>query len=407
MPIFPFLIFFMILPCCITAQAGQSTDSQIRDSFDANNMARDAAARLEAALSGGNKSNTSSTPASNTSSNTSSRNRKNTDTNTAPTEETRGGKQPAWVNDPYVVYKKDQFVAAVGSGANRSAAANKALAELVAIFGRSVNSTFTTVTNYTEAMDKGVVSVSESVNVRDQIATAASMNNLVGAEIGNVWDSGKGTFYVAAYLYIERTIAIYSDMIILNNQNIDMLTTMSNAERNTLDGYARFKLASQIAGINSNYAGIVNQLGGNTAILKIKTPESLNVEASNIIKNVTVTIRVRNDRVNRIQDAFAKVLGSEGIRTRGNNPLYSLEVDVNTSEVSFANNPNKFCRIEVSANLIENSTGASLLAFNFNDRIGHTSYANAEAQAFVSAEKIIAERYSERLSEFLDSLIPN
>ena len=401
----PFLFIILLFISC----AGTQANNNSRDANDANMMAQDAGRRLDAALGGGSVSSGSSGGSTAAANDSTSRNTGRMSSVPAPqAQETRGGAQPAWVSNPYTVYNKDFFVAAVGSGANRSEAGAKALGELAAIFGRSIRAEYTVTQNYTEAVNRRIVNVSANTNVREQIATAASMNNLVSAEIGNVWDSGRGAFYAAAFLDIERAIAIYSDMIMLNNENIDMLTDMTNAKKNTLDGYARYKLASQIAGINSNYAAIIKQLGGSTSRLNLKTPESFNLEASNIIRSITVLVSVKGDRANRIQNAFAQVLGGEGLRTRGNNPLYTLEAEVFTSEVSYPSGSNdyKWCRIEISSNLIETSTGASLLAFPLNDRAGHTTYANAENTAFVSAERIIADRYAAALREYLASLIP-
>ena len=366
----------------IAAVFGLFPDSACAQSADrADAAARDAVRRLEEAL-GGNA------PPQ------------------APAQVIQGGAQPRWVNEPYGVYARDRYIVAVGSGANRSQAEAKALAALTAVFGQSIKSDFSIATMYTEAVNRGVVNVSENTSIRDKITTAASMDNLVGAEIGNVWESGRGTVYAAAYMDRAKTVSIYTDMIIINNRNIELLTTMGSAEKNTLDGYARFRLAAHIAGINANYAAVVSQAGGSTASLNLRSADSLNLEAANIIRNITVTVRVTNDRANRVQDAFARVLSSEGLRTRGNNPPYTLEVHLSASEAAFPGNSYIFCRIEASANLIENSTGASLLPFSFNDRLGHATYANAEAAAFASAEKIIAERYPAALREYLASLIP-
>jgi hypothetical protein len=76
------------------------------------------------------------------------------------------------------------------------------------------------------------------------------------------------------------------------------------------------------------------------------------------------------------------------------------------SEVTFPGNNFIFCRIEASVNLIENSTGASLFPFNFDDRAGHNTFANAETAAFRNAERIITERFPDVLREYLTSLIP-
>jgi hypothetical protein len=377
---------------------------------EAEAAAREALRRLEANLGGGSAGNVSTGTGAGAGTGTQTQRATPAPATPAPpvpsVQVTTGGTQPRWVADPYTLYDRNLFLAAVGSGVNRSQAEARAFAALVAIFGQSVRAEFTATTMYEEAINRGVVNVSENTSVRDQITTAASMDRLVGAEVGGVWDSGRGTVHAVVYMNKARAISIYTDMIILNLRNINMLTTMSNAERNTLDGFARFRLAGQIAGINSNYAGIIAQLGGSTDSLNLLTPDFYNLQATEIIRNVTVVVTVTNDRANRIQDAFARVLSAEGLRTRGNDPRYTLEVRLSVGEVSFPGNPNVFCRIEGSANLIDNRTGASLFPFSFNDRVGHTTFANAEQAAYTSVERIIAQRYPAALRDYLASLIP-
>jgi len=356
---------------------------------EADAMARDAVRRLEAALSGNAVAPVGSQ-----------------NTPVPQAQVSRGGRQPNWVNDPYNAYSRNYFIAAVGSAASRDQAEARAFAALAAIFGQSIKSEFTTATMYTEAVNRGVVNVSNVTDIREQISIAASMDKLIGAQIGNVWDSRRGTVYAVAFMDKAKTISIYSDLILINNRNIELLTSMSNAQKNTFDGYARFKLAAEIAGINDNYAAVVSYAGGSITSLNLKSPDSFNLEAAEIIRNITVTVRVTNDRANRIQDAFAGVLSSQGLRTRGNNPLYTLDVRLNESEVTFPGNNHVFCRIEVSANLIENATGVSLFPFSFNERAGHSTYANAQTAAFAGAEKIIMDRYSAALRDYLTSLIP-
>jgi hypothetical protein len=354
-------------------------------SADMDAVLRDTVQRLENTLGGNNSPVSNQTP---------------------PVQITRGGTQPRWVDDPYTAYVRDRYVASVGSAATRDEAQRKALAALVAIFGQSVRSDFSAVTMYTEAVHRGIVTVSENTRVRDEVTTAASMDTLVGAEIGNIWDNGRGTVYAAAYMVKERAISIYSDLIIINNRNIELLTTMSAAEKNTLNGYARYKLAVFISNINAAYSNVISMSGGSAASLNIRSADSLNLEASNIIKNITVAVNINNDRSGRIQDAFAGVLVAEGMRTRGNNPLYTLEVRLDMSEAVYPNNRYIFCRFTVSANLIENATGAVLFPFNFSDRAGHSTYANAEAAALTLMERTIAERYPGALREYLASLLP-
>jgi len=361
---------------------------------NADALARDALRRLDEALSG-RTTTISAVPQS------------ATPQNPAPVQPTRGGQEPRWVADPYAAYPRERYLAAVGFAPNRAEAEKKALAALTAIFGQSIQADFSAVTAYSEAVSKGIVSSSETTNVRDRVSTSTSLDTLIGAEIGNIWDDARGTVYAAAYLDKERAIAVYGNMLQTNLKNIEKLTAMTAAEKNTLDGYARYRLAAVIAGINAKHAGVLAQCGGPTAAsLNMPGADALNIEASNIIKNVTVIVSVKGDSGNRIRDAFTKVISAEGLRTRGNSPPYTLEVNVDMSDVSFPNNSNKFCRFTVSAELIENSTDSALLPFNFSDRVGHSTYEAAQAMAFQQAEKSISEKFPAIFRGYLEGLLP-
>jgi len=366
--------------------------AQSANSADA--LARDALRRLDEALSGKvstvNANSPSAAPQS-----------------PAPVQSTRGGQEPRWVIDPYAVYPRDHYLAAVGFAPNRAEAEKKALAALAAIFGQSVQEDFSAVTAYSEAVSKGIVSSSKTTNVRDRVSTSASLDTLIGAEIGSVWDDARGTVYATAYLDKGRAIAVYGNMIQTNLKNIEKLTAMTPAEKNTLDGYARYRLAAVIAGINAKHAGVLAQCGGPTAVsLNMPGADALNIEASNIIKNVTVIVSVDGDRNNRIRDAFTKIISAEGLRTRGNSPSYTLEVNVDLSEAVYPNNNNKYYRFTVSAELIENATDSVLLPFSFTDRAGHSTYEGAQAAAFQQAEKLIGERFPAVFREYLAGLLP-
>ena len=323
-----------------------------------------------------------------------------------PVKATKGGKRPAWVDNPASAYSRDIYITAVGSAPNREEAEKKALAGIVAYFGQSIQSDFTVANIYSEAITNGVINISDNTNVRDVIVTAASMDSLIGAEIGSVWDDGKKTIYVLAFLERARTVAIYTEIIQMNQGNINKLITMSAAQKNTFDGYARYKLAILLAGMNANYVNVVNLAGGSTASLNLTTADSLSLEASNIIKSISVGFTVKGDSNNRVRDTFAKILNAEGIRTQGSNPPYTMEISIDMSEATFPNNTNKFCRYTVSANLIEKSTGNVLVPFNFTDRAAHTTYAEAQNRAFLDIERRINGNYPAAFQAYLAGLMP-
>jgi len=359
--------------CLIIACAGYA-----QSSGNSRAAADDATRRLEQALGGG----------------------------TTVVKTTRGGREPNWVKDPYAAYSRDRYLAARGFAATQGEAEKKALAALVSIFGVSVQSNWEGVNTYQEAASNNVITFSENTSINEVIITAASMDTLIGAEIGNIWDNARGTVYALAYIERRKAIDVYSEMIRINQLNIENLIALNDSEKNTFDGYARYKLAALIAGLNSQYAAVIVQSGGSTGLLNMTSAGALNIEAENIIKNITVAVNVKGDKNNRIKDAFSKILSAEGIRTQGNNPVYTLEINVNLDELVLTNNKFKWYSMTLNANLIENKSHTELLPYNYSDRAGHTSLVGAENTAFILMEKDINDKYKIIFKEYLAGLFP-
>ncbi|MCL2042516.1 MAG: LPP20 family lipoprotein [Treponema sp.] len=400
-----YLLCIFFFACTVNTQAGGSQEAQPSRgpdmSAEADAAAQDAARRLDDVLSGRNSGTGTQSVSTGTSGSGTG-----TYIPVSTVQATSGGSEPSWVLDPYTAYPRNTYLAAVGYAANRADAEKSAFAALTAIFGQSIQANFEIVTVYSEAVRSGIVTVSDDTAIRDSIVTAASLDTLVGAEIGRVWENGRGMVYALAYLHRERTITVYTEMIRVNLANIERLISMTSAEKNTFDGYARYKLAALISGINAQYASVVTQVGGTTSSLNLTSADALNIEASNIIRNISVGVQVTGDRGNRVRDAFAGVLNTEGLRTRGNNPPYTLEVTISMEESVFPGNPNLFVRFTVSADLVENATDTVLLSFNFTDREGHTTLPQAENRAFILMERIVNERYASLFKEYLAALMP-
>jgi len=370
------LIFFLLFSYPLFAQFADEIETAARDALN----------RLEALL-GGNVSANPSTP--------------------LPAPNTiRGGSEPRWVIDPYTAYPRDRYIAAVGHASNRAEAEKHALLELIGFFGQSIQGESMLHTTYSEAVSREIITVSKNFYMQDVIVTSTSMDTLIGAQIGYIWENERGIVYALAYLDREKTISIYTDLIHLNNLTVEQLTAMNDVQKNTFDGYARYKLAEAVSRISAKYATVVSLSGGSTSSLNIKSAGLLNLEASDILQNITVMVSVSNDRANRIRDAFVQALSAENLRTRGNSPPYTLEVDVDLSELTFPNNSFIFCHYVVSANLIENSTGAVLFPFNFSGREGHSTYANAVIRAIAAAENEIKGKYPDVLRDYLAGVFP-
>jgi hypothetical protein len=325
--------------------------------------------------------------------------------------------RPAWVDAVDSVYSRAQYAAVVGHASNREMAERNALANLVAFFGQSIQADQTITNTYQEAVRSGVVAGwTDNTTMQNTIRTSASMDTLLGAEIKEVWHDTRGnTHYAVAVMEKQRTVRLYGDLILANQALINNLITMSAAEKNTLEGYARFYFAATVADMNTTYGNVIKLVGAEPPT-ELVNSSVYRLEAQNIARAIPVAVRVTNDRAGRVQGAFAKALSDLGFRTGGNNSRYVLDVSISLSPVTLANNTNSFARIEIGANLTDTSTGAIVLPYNFNNRDGHTSMAEAENRAFLSAERLINNGdparnppllgYSDHIKAYLSQLLP-
>jgi hypothetical protein len=318
-----------------------------------------------------------------------------------------GRSKPAWVDAVDSVYGRAQYVAAVGFAADRAMAEKNALVRIVSYFNQSVQADEAITNTYQQAVRNGVTAGwTDNFSSQNTIRTSASMDTLVGAEIKEVWlDSRTNTYYAAAVMEKAKAAQMYTEMIQANQNMIKNLVTMSAAEKNSLEGLSRYQFAATVADINVSYGNLLRLIDAAVPAGLVKGDE-YRIEAQNIVKAIPVGVTVTGDRSGRIQGAFAKSLSELGFRSGGNNSRYVLRVEIAVSPVDLPNNPNKFARIELSANLTDTSAGAVLLPYNFNNREGHTSQAEAENRLYLAAERKINEEYAKLLNGYLSQLLP-
>ncbi|MDR3192771.1 MAG: LPP20 family lipoprotein [Treponema sp.] len=324
----------------------------------------------------------------------------------------RNRPRPVWVSSPDAVYNRNVYIAQVGNGADRGLAEKDALARLSAYFRQNIQGEQTSSTRYREAIRDGVVdSYSEDTTLINTIRTSLELESLVGAEIADYWFDGGSVHYAVALMEKAKVSVIYADMIRANRELIKALTAMTGEEKYTMDGYARYRLAANIAEVNSIYGNVLSLAGsGGTGIVPDKPEQGADfrLEAANITKNIPVEVRVANDRSSRIASAFSRALGGAGFRTGTRNSPYVLEVKVSFTPVDLPNNQPqyKFVRYVVDANLVEAASGDVLLPYNINGREGHLNISEAENRAAAAAEKKIGAEYENTLNAYLDGLLP-
>jgi len=311
--------------------------------------------------------------------------------------------RPEWVSDlsGYRSARPTHLVA-TGTGNSRHNAEMDALRQLVMIFGTDIQVDSRLVESYREVVRSGVVASWEDTAFDRTVALEAGMDNLIGVEIGDFWTDGR-THFALATMNRASTVRIYSEMIRANREIIDNLTNMTPAERNTFDGFSRYRFAAMIADMNVSYGAVLSVMGAPQQ--GIRRGEDFRRGAMEIAAAIPIAINVSNDRAGRLQGAFAGAFTDLGFRTGGTGRRYVLDVDVTVQPTDHAGQ-NVFVRMELSANLIDTWTGAVLLPFTFNLREGHRTQAEAENRAFLEAERRINNLYGALLSDYLSRLVP-
>jgi hypothetical protein len=318
----------------------------------------------------------------------------------------RGKGEPQWVSDPYAVFPRAVYLAAVGHGPSRESAEKNALTALTAIFNQSISSEMEVNVSYSEALEKSGSTWSENSDVAQTIKTSVQMNTLIGAEIADVWDDGGGTVYAAAVMDKFKTGSVYSELIQQNQQAITKLTTLSAEEKQSFDGFVKYQQASSLADANMVFANVMKVIDipsfGSGAV---RSGDYYRIEASEIAKNISVTVAVDNDRQGRINGAFTQALSASGFRTGGTNPRYSLKASLALEPVTFEGNPYRWTRYFVESNLVDLSLGMTLFPYSITGREGHNSGSEAETRALRAAETSIRDGYSRALGEFLSQSV--
>jgi hypothetical protein len=305
------------------------------------------------------------------------------------------------------MYSKNDYVAAVGYGDDRGIAEKNALAALTGVFGQSIKAELDVVIGYSESVSRSGGTVSQNSSVQSAIKIITALDSLVGAQIGDVWYDGKRTHYAVAVMEKTKTAALYADMIQSHQRIITDLVTMSDADKGTLDGYARYQLAAVIADANQAYTNVLTIVGSSAGIVPedLKSGTYYRREATEMVKNIPIGVAVTNDRSNRIQSAFAAVINKAGFKSGGTSGRYVLKVQVTLDPVDNPNQSNKFVRYVVVANLMDTTENSVLLPFSINGREGHLSISEAENRAIMAAEKKINESYGGELSGYFLALL--
>jgi hypothetical protein len=315
-----------------------------------------------------------------------------------------GAGKPNWVNQAGAAYDRNHYVAEVGYGSDPQRAEGSAFANLTGYFGQSVQSSFSAVESYKEQVSGGRLAVQSGVETEEAVARSSSMEQLIGARIGDRWyDERAKIHYAVAYLEKAQGIRLYGELLEANLRLIGETLAVPAGERESFEGVARYRLAAGIADVNGVFATVLSLLGGPNRRPELKSGEEYRREAAEIAKRIPVGVAVEGDPGGRIRTALASALAEAGFRVGGADSRYAIEGKLSLSPVAL-NNPNKFTRYVLEAPLVDRRGGTALFPYSASGREGHTTQSEADLRAVRGAEEKIRKEYPGALSEYLASL---
>jgi len=314
--------------------------------------------------------------------------------------------EPEWVGNPYADFNERAYIVAVGSGLSRQAAETDAIRRIAAVFHMSIHAVQELTTLSRQTVVDGAAAWTQDTELRSAIESVVIMDNIMGAGVRRNWYDGRGSHFALATLNRAASVRLYSDMVRANLDIIDSLTGMPPAQRNTFDGFSRYRFAATFADVSFSYGQMLVVLGAPWGE-PLRTGAYFLERSREILTEIQIGINVNNDRGQRIGGAFAQAVSGLGFRTAGTNPRFVLNVIVNTWRDEHLVQGAEFTWIEIGANLTDRNTGAVLLPYGFTLRgQPHFTAAAAENLAVNAAVQRIAREYGNLLAEYLAGLIP-
>jgi hypothetical protein len=208
----------------------------------------------------------------------------------------------------------------------------------------------------------------------------------------------------------EKTIAIYTGIIAANQNIIEMLTNVDEADTYTFNGFARYRLAAIIAEANQVYINVVSVADNRGKVPDQKRGSFYSLEAQRIASNITIAIHSNGDQENRITGAFQRVINQQGFQTviardgAANGSRYALYIKITFNDSPVSHPRYKYVNWTVNAQLTDTAKNAVLLPFSIKNGDGGVNADGAKQSSLRAAEREITESYGKIFSAWLSSL---
>lgn len=318
---------------------------------------------------------------------------------------------PEWVTSPGTVYPSDKFINYVGSSTDRNAAEVNALKGLASVFGQAIKSEANSSARMEQAKTDGIVANTSNVqSFSQEVKQVVDVDNLIGAETKAFWlDSANSTWYAIAVLDKNRAGDIYSEMIKKNSIALSTLKKNSEKELDSLEGFAAYDFAEDIAVENENHLkkmSIINP--GAVSGLEQYCPSSKNIHAKKmeIAKNIPICVKTSNDEHGRFKEAFSQAISECGFKgTSDESARYVLNAKFEFERSDTSDKKTVRCRYNAEGYILDKKTNHQIVPFIISGRESHVEYSEAKVKAEKKLESKIKSEFKKKFSDYLRNLV--
>ena len=315
---------------------------------------------------------------------------------------------PKWIELPSAVYAYSEYIAQVGSAADKESAELAAVQKIAALFGQNVQSASTASKRMEQAKKNGeVATLTSSSGLNQKIQRNIKQENLIGIKIAEVWqDAPHNTWYALAVLNRAETAQIYTSMLDKNNATIKKLCAQLTPA--TIYTYANISFAVDIAEQNKGYVErlfVIQPEVGQQKAAETITPEELKLKAHKIATKIPVHVYIENDKDKRIATAFEKTLSDMGFNsTTSKTAPYILTGSLLMTHTAPTAKDVFYTEYLVQCNVRDMESQQNVCTWSLTGRDGSKTAANAENRALITAARKIEEQFAVALDQSVKNL---
>lgn len=312
---------------------------------------------------------------------------------------------PEWVTNPASAYNSNEYLWAVGSGADRKAAENDALALLV----RSIQQNVLATTETNKALSGNErVGYDMNYDYSSSVVTASSIKEIPGITFSQTWIAENGTVYTLALLnrqeagrYYRQKIAdltaVVESEIVYATANKGTFAALSALQNAVESAWENQGYIDTLAGINSNMYRMVS--------LDYGSAQTVEVLAARQKENIVVAVNVEGDSNGRIAAVLEATLADLGLKITSaseSTTAYLFQGKVMMEPLKL-DNKYEYARFVLDIDLIEKASGKILFPYTKNGREAHVSYSEAAQRAYRTMENMLKKEFIPQFLNFVNT----